>query len=72
MIRSEMKNYNMILIAKISASLSEKIDKREYLAHEEISPPGQKRVMEQAKFTYFPLDKAFEKQIKTIEDQGEK
>ena len=26
----------------------------------------------QAKFTYSPLDKAFEKQIKTIEDQGEK
>ena len=23
-------------------------------------------------FTYFPLGKAFEKQIKTIEDQGEK
>ena len=72
MTRSEMKNYNMILIAKISASLSEKIDKREYLAREEIFPPGQKRVMEQAKFTYSPLDKAFEKQIKTIEDQGEK
>ena len=28
--------------------------------------------MEQAKFTYSPLGKAFEKQIKTIEDQGEK
>ena len=26
----------------------------------------------QAKFTYSPLGKAFEKQIKTIEDQGEK
>ena len=24
------------------------------------------------KFTYFPLGEAFEKQIKTIEDQGEK
>ena len=28
--------------------------------------------MEQAKFTYSPLGKAFEKQTKTIEDQGEK
>ena len=29
-------------------------------------------MIEQAKFAYSPLDKAFEKQIKTIEDQGEK
>ena len=28
--------------------------------------------MEQAKFTYSPSGKAFENQIKTIEDQGEK
>ena len=28
--------------------------------------------MEHAKFTYSPLGKAFEKQIKTIKDQGEK
>ena len=28
--------------------------------------------IEQARFTYSPLEKAFEKQIKTIEDQGEK
>ena len=28
--------------------------------------------MEQARFTYSPLGKAFEKQMKTIEDQGEK
>ena len=27
--------------------------------------------MQQAKFTYFSLGKAFEKQIQTIEDQGE-
>ena len=30
------------------------------------------RVIEQAKFTYFPLGKAFKKQIKTIEGQGAK
>ena len=30
----------------------------------------QSRIIEQAKFTYSPLGKAFEKQIKTTEDQG--
>ena len=30
------------------------------------------QIIEQAKFTYSPLGKAFEKQIKTIEDQVEK
>ena len=29
-------------------------------------------MIEQAKFTYSPLGKGFRKQIKTIEDQGEK
>ena len=29
-------------------------------------------MIQQAKFTYYPLGKAFEKQTKTIEDQGEK
>ena len=33
-------------------------------------PSDQSRVIEQAKSTYSPLGKAFEKQIKTIEDQG--
>ena len=28
------------------------------------------RIMEQAKFTYSPLPKAFEKQIKTIDERG--
>ena len=29
-------------------------------------------MIEQAKFTYSPFEKAIEKQIKTIKDQGEK
>ena len=58
--------------AKISASSSGKIDKYEYLTGEEILPSDQSRIIKQAKFTYSPLGKAFEKQIKTIEDQGEK
>ena len=32
-------------------------------------PSDQSRIIEQAKFSYFPVGKAFEKQIKTIEDQ---
>ena len=58
--------------AKISVLSSGKIDKYEYLTGEEILPSNQKQIIEQAKFTYSPLGKAFEKQIKTIEDQGKK
>ena len=58
--------------AKISALSSDKIDKYEYLTGEEILPPNQQQVIEQAKFIYSPLGKAFEKQTKTIEDQGKK
>ena len=35
-------------------------------------PSDQNRIIEQARFTYSPLGKAFEKQIKTIEEQGKK
>ena len=49
---------------------SGKIDKYEYLAGEEILPFDQRRVVKQVKFPYSPLGKAFEKQIKTIENQG--
>ena len=59
-------------VAKISALSSGKIDKYEYLTGEKILPSDQSRIIEQAKFTYSPLDKAFEKQIKTIEEQGKK
>ena len=64
----------MILIeaAKISALSSGKIDKYEYLTGEEILPSNQQQIIEQAKFTYSPLGKAFEKQTKAIEDQGKK
>ena len=58
--------------AKISALSSGKIDKYEYLTGEEILPPVQNRIIEQAKFIYSPLGKASEKEIKTIEEQGKK
>ena len=35
-------------------------------------PSNQQQIIEQAKFTYTPLGNAFEKQTKTIEDQGKK
>ena len=58
--------------AKISALSSGETDKYEYFTGEEILPSNQQQIIEQAKFTYSPLGKAFEKQIKTIEDQGKK
>ena len=58
--------------AKISALSSGKIHKYEYLTGEDILPSNQQQIIEQAKFTYSPLGKAFEKQTKTIEDQGKK
>ena len=57
---------------KISALSSGKFDKYEYLTGEEILPSKQQQIIQQAKFNYSPLGKATEKQIKTIEDQGEK
>ena len=58
--------------AKISALSSGKIEKYENLTGEEILPPNQQRIIQQAKFNYSPLGKGFEKQIKTIKDQGKK
>ena len=49
-----------------------KIHKYEYLTGEDVLPSNQQQIIEQAKFTSSPLGKAFEKQIKTIENQGEK
>ena len=58
--------------AKISALSSGKIHKYEYLTGEDILPSNQQKIIEQAKFTYSPLGKAFDKQTKTIEDQVKK
>ena len=43
-----------------------------YLTGEDILPSNNQQIIEQARFTYSPLGKAFDKQIKTIEDQGKK
>ena len=58
--------------AKISALSSGKIDKYEYLTGKEIFTSNQQQIIEQAKCTYSPLEKALEKQTKTIDDQGKK
>ena len=70
-IRDEKLQYDINReAAKISALSSGKIHKYEYLTGEEILPSNQQQIIEQAKFTYSPLGKAFGKQTKTIADQG--
>ena len=66
-IRDEKLQYDMI-----SALWSGKIHKYEYLTGQDILPSNQQQITEQARFTYSPLGKAFEKQIKTIADKGQK
>ena len=68
-IKDEKLQYNINREAAIIWVLSSgKIDKYEYLTNEEIIPSDQSSIIEQAKFTYSPLGKAFEKIIKTIEE----
>ena len=75
MIRLEIKKLRYDIdreAAKISALSSGKLHKYEYLTGEDILPSNQQQIIELAKLTYSPLGKAFEKQIRTIEDQGKK
>ena len=58
--------------AKISALSLSKIDKYEYITSQDILLSDQSRIKEQENFKYSLLGKAFEKQIKAIEDQREK
>ena len=67
-IRDEKLQYIDRKAAKISALSSGKIHKYEYLTGEDILPSNQQQIIQQARFTYSALGKAFEKQIKTIED----
>ena len=55
---------------KISALLSGQTDKYEFPTGEEILSSDQSRIIEQSTFTFSPLCKAFEKQMKRIEDEG--
>ena len=72
-IRDEKLQYDINReAAKILALSSGKIHKYEYLTGEDILPSNQQQIIEQARFHYSPLGKAFEKQINTIENQGKK
>ena len=74
MIRLEMKNYNLMLTKK-SNDISTIIWKNwqiEYLTGGETLTSKQRQIIEQTKFTYSPLRKVFEKQIKMIEEQERK
>ena len=66
-IKNEILQYDLNReVAKILALSSGKIDNIEIL------PSDQSRTIKLAKFTYSPLSKAFEKQIKANEEQGKK
>ena len=61
-IRDEKLQYDINReAAKISALSSGKTDKYEYLTGEDILLSTQQQIVEEAKFTYSPLGKAFEK-----------
>ena len=71
-IRGEKLQYDVNReTAKTSAWSSGKMTSMT-VTSKEILPSNQRQTIEQAKFAYSPLVKAFEKQTKTIEDQGKK
>ena len=66
-IRDEKVVYNINReAAKISALSSGKIDKFEYLTSKEVLLSNQRQIVEQAKFAFSSLRKAFQKQTKAI------
>ena len=61
-IRNKKLQYNINReAAKISALSSGEISKYEYLTGEDMLPSNQQQIIDQAKFTYSPLVRAFEK-----------
>ena len=75
MIRVEMKNYNTMLIEtqpKHQLYHQTKLVNMNILQENKYYHQNQKQIIEQTKFTCSPLGKAFEKQIKAVEDQGKK
>ena len=58
--------------AEITALSSGKIGNYEYLTGKEILPSNQQQIIELGTFTYSLLGKVFGKQVKTVEDQGER
>ena len=62
--KNEMENYKMVLTKKEQniSIISGKIDKFEHLIGEEILLSNHRQIIEQAKFAYSPVGKAFKKQ----------
>lgn len=72
-IRDEKLQYNISRAAtKRLALSSNQIYKYEYVRGEEILFPQQHRIIQETKLTYYPGGKAFEKQTKSIAEQGKK
>ena len=67
-IRDEKLQYDINRKAAKISALS--LGKYEYLTGKEILPSNQLQIIEQGKYIYSPLGKAFEKPIKAIQDQG--
>ena len=66
-IKDEKSQYDINREAvKISALSSRKLHKYEYLTGDHTLPSNQQQIIEQTKFTYSLLGKAFDEQIKTI------
>ena len=63
---------SFILLLLMMLCLHQMIFASGNLTAEDIFPSNQHQIIEQVQFTYSPLGKAFDKQIKTFEDQGEK
>ena len=65
----EILQYDINREAAITTALSSgKIDKYKLLTSKEILLSDESRMIDQDKFTFFPLGKAFEEQSKIIED----
>lgn len=63
-IRDEKVQYINREAVNIYTLLSGTIDEYKYFAGKEILPPQQSRIIEQARFTYPPLGKTFDKKNK--------
>ena len=72
-IRDEKLQFDVNREAAKTSTLSYgKMDNYGYLTDEEILPSNQRQTIDQAKFIYSLLRKAFEKQTKPIEEQQRK
>ena len=71
-IRDEKLQYDINREATKIALSSRRNDKDEYLSGDKILTFDQRRVIEEAKFTYFSLGKAFENKQKRLKSKEEK